>query len=809
MKETNNSSQDQVNLESLLNKEEETQNLQEIIAPYLMRWKWFVLSVIVAFALLFVYLRYADKVYRVNSTAILKDQNKTTIRGGNAIFSGLDIAGTVNNIDNEIEVIRSKSIVIGVVNQLNLHTSYLVKGRIKVSDLYTSSPVTVAMSQEDLDSLKAPLRFTVVRNADKSISISRMERDELTKTEKEHVKKILQLPVLYNTSAGKVTLALRPEVSWSEGSPIEVVISPPAQVVNSYRSRLAVSPTSKTTSVLNMQLTTTEPKKGIDFLNKLVAVYNQESIADKMREALNTKDFIDERIAIIDRELGDAERTVEQFKRTQGLTDLQSDVQLSMQKGSQYEQKLVEVSTQLNLVEHLSSYISNMDNKNRLVPTNVGVNDPTLTATINEYNKSVLERDRLLRSNTESNPVIQRIDTQIEGLRDAIGTSIASTRQGLGIARRDAQSQVNFYRGQTGMAPTQERQYTEYAREQQIKNSLFLMLLQKREENALSLSISANSAKILDSATAFGPVSPKKQILALAALLLGLLVPFLIIYLRDLLHYTIESRMDVEKNAKITILGEIPASKIGNIAVSENGNKETDEAFRMLRTNLLFMLGKGNKVVLVSSTEPKEGKTFVAINTAISLSLLGKKVVLIGLDLRLPRMSEYLQINNEQGMSQYLSGYVDDINKIVQPSNVVPNLWVISAGTVPPNPSELIAKETLDTAIDELKKKFDFIVIDSAPVSRVTDTVVAARVADASVYVVRANYSHRNNLLFANELNDKNLLPNMGLLVNDVSNYHFGYGRLGYGKAGYGYGYGYGYGNGKERKKRKLLRKEK
>lgn len=792
MKDIEPSGIDLQDLESLLGKTENKKTVEELIAPYIIHWKWILLSIVITLAGALIYLRYAEKVYQVNSSIILKDQKDNRIRGGNAVFSSMDLMGTVNNVDNEIEVMRSKSLIRGAVNTLKLHTTYSVKGRVKSANLYTASPLLVTMEQSDLDKLKSPFSFQAVVNKDQTVSIKWLENEQMK------LSKLTKLPALFRTKYGVLTFSFRAGNVPAYGEPIEITFRPPASVVPYYRQALSISPTSKTTSVLNLRLTTAEPAKGVDFLNTLVEVYNQDAIADKNREALNTKDFIDERIAIIDKELGDAERNVEQYKKSQGLTDLQSDVQLSQQRGSQYEQKLVDVSTQLNMVGYLDNYVGDSKNRNKLIPANVGVNDPTLTATINEYNRHVLERDRLLRTNTETNPVIQKLDGQIEAMRDAIGVSISSVKQGLNIARRDAQNQVNLFRGQTGMAPTQERQFTEIAREQQIKASLFLMLLQKREENALELSASANSAKVLDEASVSGPVKPKRMQVIMAALLLGLMIPILIVFLKDLLHYKIESRMDVERLTKLPILGEIPISEVGNIAVEENKNRETDEAFRMMRTNLLFLLGKEKKVVIVTSTEPKEGKTFISINTAISLALLGKKVLLMGLDLRLPRLSEYLSLDSGKGMSQYLSGYETDINKLVQNSGIISNLYVIASGTVPPNPTELISKDLFEKGIDELREEYDYIVIDSAPVGMVTDTIVASKAVDATMYVCRANVSHRNNLKFANELSEKGMLPNIALVINDVSNYFAGYG--GYGKRTYGYGYGYGYGKKKKQR---------
>lgn len=779
-------------IKDLINSEEDKKSIGDILFPYLIQWKWFVISVVAALLLAFIYLRYAEKIYQVGSSVMLRDRSDKNMTPSGSSLAGMEMFGTVSNVDNEIEVMRSKSLIKTTVNNLKLHTLYNRKGRVKTIDLYKGSPILVTMAQEDLDKLKTPVQLIIEINNDKSVSVSQ------TNNGKQNPVKLNTLPALFKTSAGNVTISFKNIDSLLLiGTPIHVEINPISRVIGLYRSKLSIAPTSKTTSVLNLNLTTPEPEKGVDFLNTLVNVYNEDAIADKNKEALNTKDFIDERIALIDQELGDAERNVERYKKSQGLTDLQTDMQLSLQREGQYEQRLVDVSTQLNLVDYLDKYVNEFDNKNKLVPSNVGIEDPTLLATINEYNKQVLERERLLRTNSESNPVVQKLDGQIEALQAAVRASIGSVKQSLKISRNDAQRQVNRFRGQAGMAPTQERQFAEIAREQQIKSALFLKLLEKREENALALSASVNSAKILDEASINGKVAPKPTTILMAALLLGMLIPAMVIFLKDLLHYKIESRKDVERITKLPILGDIPRAEEDTVAVTENENKEADEAFRILRTNLLFTLDKDKKVIIVTSTEPKEGKTFVSINTAISLALLGKKVLLMGLDLRLPKLSEYIHLESDLGMSHYLAGYETDINRLIQPSKINDNLLVIPSGKVPPNPSELISKEYLDQAIESLKERFDYIVIDSAPVSLVTDTLIAARVADATMFVCRANYSHRTNLHFANELYNKKKLPNMSLVVNDVTNFQYGYG---YGKK---YGYGYGYGNTNKSKKKK------
>lgn len=530
-------------------------------------------------------------------------------------------------------------------------------------------------------------------------------------------------------------------------------------------------------------------------------VYNYEAIEDKNQEAMNTQLFIDERIGIIDQELGTAERNVEQYKQSQGLTDIQTDLQRDMQMGGVYEQQLVEVETQLNVVSSLDDYLNNPENENRTIPSNIGINDPTLQATTSEYNRLLLERERLSQSMTDDNPAMRRMNEQIEGLRQSIGSSINSVQQGLQIRQREVRNQANLFGGRVSNMPTQEREFMELSREQQIKASLFLMLLEKREENALALAAFANKAKVLDEPANGGKVAPRTMMVALAALLLGLLIPMGIIYLMDLLSFRITSRSEVDRISKVPILGDIPAfDEEGNMAVKENETRQIDEAFRMLRTNLLLSLGADNKVVVFTSTVSGEGKTFVALNTAISLSLLNKKVLLVGLDLRVPRLTDYLKLETKEGFTNYLSGFNTDLDSLIVPFELTANLFVLPAGPIPPNPAELLSRPSLDKAIEKLKQEYDLIIIDSSPASQVTDTLIINRISDATVYMCRANYSSKGNLRYANELMQQKKLKNMVLVINDVDEFHHGYG-YGYGY-GYGRSYGYGYKDNK-RKKRK------
>src|SRR5690554_1483355 len=700
----------------------ETISIMEIVMRFARYWRWFVLGVVVALVIVFIYLRYTTPVYNVTSSVVLKEARNQRFEPSIGGMDGLQLGGlgAVSNLENEIYILQSRSMIRSVINRLNLHTSYIVNGRIKSTDLYKESPVIVSMAQSDLDSLSSNISFDMVTDKETgTVTISGLENDS------KNVDTVFaSLPALLPTPHGNISFTKRPENGFGD-SELTVIIMHPNAVIKQYRGSLSVQQASRQASVLDLSINTPYPEKGKDFLNMLVEVYNNETIEDNKMEAFNTQSFINERIAIIDRELSDAERSVEDYKQQEGLSDLQIDLQRNMQMGSQYEQQLVQVETQLNVVNSLSDYVNNPNNANKTIPANVGLEDPNLAATTSEYNRLVLERERLSQSMTADNPAMKRLEDQISGLRENINSSINSVQQGLSIQRRDARNQANIYGGRVGVMPTQEREFMELSREQQIKASLFLMLLQKREENALELAATANSAKVLDEALTEGQVSPRRMILLLAALMLGVLIPAGIIYLMDILQYKLRTRADVDRLSKVPVLGEIPKHDDDDkqVVVEDNETRPIDEAFRMSRTNLLLTLGSDNKVVTFTSTVSGEGKTFIAINLALSTAFLNKKVLLIGLDLRIPRLREYIDLDSKDGITSYLSGFEKDINKLILPSGLHPNLHVLPSGPVPPNPAELLSRNSLDAAIEKLKDDYDYIFIDSAPSALVTDTL--------------------------------------------------------------------------------------
>ena len=671
--------------------------------------------------------------------------------------------------------------------------------------MYGSSPVLVHFLPEDAERLKAPILLTVNYQSDKRIDVTATINGNTVN------KHFTELPAVLSGEAGTLTFTSNPAAPITGSGSVDVSIVNPLSIAKGYRSALSIEPTSKTTSVVTVSIKNTNKKRGEDFINKLVEIYNKNANNDKNEVAQNTARFIDERISVINQELGTTEQELESFKREAGLTDLSSDAQLAVSEQSAYEKLCVENGTQLNLVQYLSEYIQKPENAATTLPANVGLNDETLSGLITQYNALILERNRLLRTSSETNPVVRRLDSNIQDMRAGILTTIASVRKGLLITKADLDRQAGKYAGRISNAPAQERRFVSIQRQQEIKAGLYLMLLQKREENNIALAATANNAKIIDDALADDfPVSPQSKKIYMMAFVLGLGIPVAIIYILNLLSYRIEGRADVERLTNVSIIGDVPLNDSEDkhaIAVRENDNDIMAETFRSLRTNLLFMLGDPDrKVILVTSTMSGEGKTFIASNLAVSLALLGKKVIIVGLDIRKPGLNKVFRIHHkEKGITGFLSApQSTDLRSMILPSEVSDNLHVLPGGAIPPNPTELLARKSLDDAIELLKKDYDYVVLDTAPIGMVTDTQLIARVADISVYVCRADYTHKNDYQLINELYANKRLPGLCTVINGLDmkkkkyGYYYGYGKYGryygYGKK-YGYGYGYGYGD--------------
>ena len=552
-------------------------------------------------------------------------------------------------------------------------------------------------------------------------------------------------------------------------------------------------------------------------MKQLAIVYNRQANEDKNTIALRTDKFINDRLGKINAELGKTEGQLQNYKQQNGIVELKMNAGNSVANQNSSELKLAEVETQIELFNTIAREVeSSSRNLSQVIPSNVGLDDQSSTSLINKYNELVLERNRLLRSASESSPVVEPLTAQIRELNGNIRRAIGAARQNLQIQRDAVLSQVNKFNEQVAETPQQERMLTQIDRQQEVKSGLYLMLLQKREENNISLAATADKGKLIDDPQLLGKISPKSTSIMLVALLIGLALPVLVILILQFFRYKIEGHDDVARLTKLPIIADVAiasnkAKGKADIVVHENQNNQMEEIFRSMRTNLQFMLKEGQKVVLFTSSTSGEGKTFNAANLSVSFGLLGKKVILIGLDIRRPRLAELFGINDHKhGITNLLvkdNPTIEDIQEQILPSGVNKNLDLLMAGPIPPNPAELIARNSLDIIINLLKERYDYIMIDTAPVGLVTDTLQIARVADASIYMCRADYTPKSSFNLINALANEKKFPNMAIVLNGIDmskrkySYYYGYGGYGkygrYGRASYGTSYGqYGnYGN--------------
>ncbi len=792
-------------------------DIQELLFKYIIHWPWFVGAVLICLVGAWIYLRMATPIYNISATVLIKDDKKGGAAGMITGLENLGLDGLVSssqNIDNEVEVLRSKTIAKEVVEQLGLYVSYTDEDEFPSKNIYKTSPVIVSLTPQEAEKLSAPMVVEMALYTQGGLDVNVAVGDN------EYKKHFEKLPAVFPMNEGTLAFFQSPDSLSLKKDTIEdsstqsvrhitATINSPMRVARAYCENLSIEPTSKTTSVAVISLKNSSLQRGQDFINQLLEMYNRNTNNDKNEIAQKTAEFIDERINIISKELGSTEANLENFKRNAGITDLSSEAQIALTGNAEYEKKRVEIRTQISLIEDLRKYIRG--NEYEVLPSNVGLQDVALVATIERYNEMLVERKRLLRTSTENNPTIINLDTSIRAMKLNVQATLDGTLQGMLITKADLDREASRFSRRISDAPGQERQFVSIARQQEIKAGLYLMLLQKREENAIALAATANNAKIIDEAIADDiPVSPKRRMIYLIALVLGVGIPVGIIYLIGLTKFKLEGRADVEKLTTIPIVGDIPLTdekneKDGSIAVFENQNNLMSETFRNIRTNLQFMLQNDKKVILVTSTVSGEGKSFISANLAISLSLLGKKVVIVGLDIRKPGLNRVFRLSTkEKGITLYLANPETDLMSLVQPSDINQNLYILPGGTVPPNPTELLARDGLDKAIEILKKNFDYVILDTAPVGMVTDTLLIGRVADLSVYVCRADYTHKVEYTLINELAEEKKLPNLCTVINGVDlkrrkyGYYYGYGK--YGKYyGYGKRYGYGYGYGQEK----------
>ena len=784
------------------NREEEHRgfNLAALWKIVVLHWYWIVLSTIVALGAAFSYLKYTRPVYASNMKILVKDEDSRSrmYRGGQLALESMGVISNSNGFDNELEILTSSNISQRVIKSLKLYVSYELDGRLRNHELYKNNPYIVDMPENQLVDLHSLIQLKIDRQGDGvhvagEIYVPRSKEPILFE------RSVKELPGSFNTPVGTITLQRNPGVGAElPKQTMYATIMPLEYAAKAYGSRLSVSASSKTTTVAVLNYLDTQPERAIDYLNELFRSYNEDANEDKNEVALKTEEFLKNRISAIREELDATESNLESYKKKNELINLTNDASNALNKLTEYQKEQVELETQLNLVTALLDYVDDPRNAFNVVPSNLGLKDADMSNLLNKYNDYVLQRNRLLKSSSPENPYVKRLTAQLEEMWPTIRLSLKSVRENILTQKRSAEDQHNLFSRRVGEAPTQERSLNNIIRQQEIKVELYLMLLQKREENYISLNSTAAKARVIDDPRSTGQVSPKTKVILLGALVLGLCFPVGLIYLLGLLRYRIEGREDVEMLTKIPVLADIPLAPKSldgelSLAVRENSNDMMEEAFRGLRTNLRFILSEKENVIACTSCIPGEGKTFISTNLAMSLALLGKRVIIVGLDIRKPRLVKLFGLSSDhRGITTFLSsdsGDFQDLDKQIHHAVLNPNLDVLPAGVIPPNPGELISREQLDHAIALLREHYDYVIVDTPPVGLVSDTLSAARVADMTIMVCRADYSPRNNFQLINALHHDNKMPKITLVLNGIDlkkrkyGYYYGYGK--YGKYGH------------------------
>ncbi len=819
--EGNNNQQGLYNVQQEL-EEGSSFDFKIIYTTLILNWQWFVLSLIICLSAAAIMLRYTTPMYQSYAKLLIKDDNNGGRRGGRSYIANSSTLGMMTNtegIDNEMEILKSTQLATEAVKQLKLYTVYTLEGHIKDHLLYKNQPVNVDLDVAHIETLKRPISLVIDKDENGKLHVTGTytyvpeDPDKPSKTYAIN-RTFDVLPARISTSVGIITFTANTLSPMPEDRNELVTIYPPKMIAGKYSGALTVNQLSKSTSIAGLTLTDEMPQRANDYLKQLVFSYNMQANEDKNEIAMRTEQFINSRLEKINTELGATEGSLEATKRQYKIVSPEATGTLGFTNTDQFTQKLADMDMQIELLHSLQQYMNEPSNKYQTLPSNVGLNDAAASTLINDYNKIVMERNRLLRSANENSPTITPLTAQLDDLSSSIRRAMTQVQRNAQIQRNSIQQEFNRYSSMIYSSPEQERVLNQIGRQQEVKSGLYLMLLQKREENSISLAATADKGKLIDDPVSFGQISPKKSIILLIALVIGLAIPTIVLFLINFFRYKIEGHEDVARLTTLPIIGDVAiasetAKTKADIVVHENKNNVMEEVFRSIRSNIQFMLKEDQKVIMFTSTTSGEGKTFTAANLAVSFALLGKKVLVMGLDIRKPRLTNLFELKDKNiGITNLLvhdNPTREDICANILNSGVNRNLDIMPAGPIPPNPAELVSRESLDNIFATLRKEYDYIIVDTAPVGLVTDTLMIARVADLTVYMCRADYTPKSSFEFINSLSAQKKLPQVSIVINGIDmskkkyGYYYGYGKYGkygrYGKSGsYGSKYGGNYG---------------
>ena len=778
-------------------------NFQTVYMTLILNWKWFVLSLIICLGLASIYLRYTIPIYQTYAKLLIKEENNSRGRNSLQYTTNLGMVSNSTGIDNEMEILKSSSIAIQAVKDLKLYTTYMSAGKVTNRLMYKTQPISVDIDPIHLDILTHPISLTITREGKKYHVEGTYYSTNPDAPGKAYAidKSFTALPAAIGTQAGILTFIPNSTTPMKDGEKVLVRISPPKAVAIGYAAGLSIAQSSKSTSIAVLTINDQSPERAIDYLKQLAICYNRQANEDKNEVAVRTEEFINGRLEKINTELGSTESQLESYKKANKMVELQMSANQALSNSDQYDQKLAEANTQIALLNSINDYMNQPSNKYETLPANIGISDQSAVSLINKYNEIVLERNRLLRSASENSPTVTPLTSQLDDLSSSIRRAMAQAKRSMDIQRNAVASQYGKYNSMIQQTPEQEKTMKQIGRQLEVKAGLYLMLLQKREENSISLAATADKGKLIDDPTVVGKVAPRSSTIYAGALAAGLAIPSVVFFLLSFFRYKIEGHDDVARLTRLPIIADVAvasetAKTKADIVVHENQNNQMEEIFRSMRTNVQFMLKENEKVISFTSSISGEGKTFIAANLAVSFALLGKKVILVGLDIRKPRLAELFEIDDHRhGITNLLTKTVvtaADIQAQTLPSGVNDNLELLMAGPIPPNPAELLTRTSLDDIMDLLKRTYDYVIIDTAPVGLVTDTLQVGRVSNLTVYVCRADYTPKENFELINTLHAENKLPNICVVVNGIDlskkkyGYYYGYGKYGrYAKYGY------------------------
>lgn len=755
-------------------------NIRETLERYWSHWKLFIICLVISMVFAFLYLRYTKDSYLVSSTIFIEDKEAGGLPNELSVFNDLGIIGNVpkKSIINEIGILKSRTALENVIKELKINNTFYSKGRFVNYELYKQDiPLHINFVLNDSLTDKLNVEFSVIVESEDTYSLVIGKDDVLIN---------MRFGETVHASFGDIIINQSRTNSLDIGKSLIVKVEPLRKVAIRYLKKINISPESEGSSLLSLSLEDEVKDKAKDILNTLVQNYIQEGINYKIFIANNTDMFVNERIKDISTDLTNVDKGVEEFKKKNKLTDLNLEAGIDLASNSETQKIITDLNSELKLVEYIIEHLNN--NQESLIPSNLGLKDSKTNENANLYNQLLLERNRILKGSSSLNPTVINLESQILTLRTSIVQSLVNLKSSLEFSMNEAAGQQYKINTKRDAAPQQEREFQDIKRKQQIIESLYLYLLQKREENALSLGIPVPNAKIIDEAAGSDvPIFPQPILIYVISFFLGVICFIFIITIKNILDTKIHSSDDIERAMDVPILGEIPKSKLKNkLVFGETDSSGIAEAFRLLRTNMAFMLNKNDKsskCIFVTSTIGSEGKTFISANLALSIAAINKKVLIIGADIRKPKLEAYLNLETStKGLTHYLRDEEIQPSDIIN-SNVFDNFSLVNSGDIPPNPSELLLNGRFEKLLSYAKNNYDYVIIDTSPVSMVTDTLLIADFSDLFIYVVRAEFLDKRFLKIADKLYRTKKLPNMAMLLNGAD----------FKKKGYGYGYGYGY----------------